>query len=235
MVVCRLGLVGHLVVGCRFWWGWVWIRRVGRGLPATWNVGRRVGVPGLRNPLPNATYTVDGRLHYTTDAWSRTVRLEVDILGDVVERFRSRSDTVQGHVKDYGNELASKYDTKFNGGHIVGARSGGPRRSSTQLPCWRKSTSTELTANSSRTTSLSRRLPPILRTIGILWWSSSIRIQSIPPSLPTVRKSRSGSKQVGLTPMGCCGLVHLRMFFLGLKEIDCVRRSPDVLRSIRSL
>lgn len=126
MVVCRLGLVGHLVVGCRFWWGWVWIRRVGRGLPATWNVGRRVGVPGLRNPLPNATYTVDGRFHYTTDAWSRTVRLEVDMLGDVAERFRSRSDTVQGHVKDYGNELASKYDTKFNGGHIVGARSGGP-------------------------------------------------------------------------------------------------------------
>ena len=82
--------------------------------------------PDLRNPLPNVTYTVDGRFHYTTDAWSRTVRLEVDMLGDVVERFRSRSDTVQGHVKDYGNELASKYDTKFNGGHIVGARSGGP-------------------------------------------------------------------------------------------------------------
>ena len=82
--------------------------------------------PDLRNPLPNATYTVDGRFHYTTDAWSRTVRLEVDMLGDVAERFRSRSDTVQGYVKDYGNELASKYDTKFNGGHIVGARSGGP-------------------------------------------------------------------------------------------------------------
>lgn len=82
--------------------------------------------PDLRNPLPNATYTVDGRFHYTTDAWSRTVRLEVDILGDVVERFRSRSDTVQGHVKDYGNEIASKYKTKFNGRYIVGARSGGP-------------------------------------------------------------------------------------------------------------
>ena len=82
--------------------------------------------PDLRNPLPNATYTVDGRFHYTTDVWSRTVRLEVDILGDVAERFRSRSDTVQGHVKDYGNQFASKYNTKFNGGYIVGARSGGP-------------------------------------------------------------------------------------------------------------
>ena len=92
--------------------------------------------PDLRNPLPNATYTVDGRFHYTTDAWSRTVRLEVDILGDVVERLRSRSDTVQGHVKDYGNKLASKYDMKFNGGGILSEQGpGAPRRRSTQSPC----------------------------------------------------------------------------------------------------
>ena len=116
MVVCRWGLAGRLVVGCRFRRGRVWIRRMGRLLPATWNVGRRVGVPDLRHPLPNATYTVGGMFHYTTDAWSRTVRLEVDMLGDVAERFRSPSDSVQGHVKDYGNELASRYDTKFNGG-----------------------------------------------------------------------------------------------------------------------
>ena len=82
--------------------------------------------PDLRNPLPNATYTVDGRFHYTTDAWSRTLLLEVDMLGDVAERFRCRSDSVQGHVKDYGNELASEYDTTYNGGHVAGARSGGP-------------------------------------------------------------------------------------------------------------
>jgi len=30
--------------------------------------------PDLRIPLPNATYTVDGRFHYTTDGWARTVR-----------------------------------------------------------------------------------------------------------------------------------------------------------------
>lgn len=156
MVVCRLGLVGRLVVGRRFRRGRVWTRRVGRGLPATWNVGRRVGVPGLRNPLSNATYTVDGRFHYTTDAWFRTVRLEVDMLGDVAERFRSRSDTVQGHVKDYGNELASKYDTKFNGGHIVGARSGGPRRRSTWWRCLRRSTRIRAAARWSRTRTSSR-------------------------------------------------------------------------------
>ena len=48
------------------------------------------------------------------------------MLGDVAERFRCRSDSVQGHVNDYGNELASEYDTTYNGGHVAGARSGGP-------------------------------------------------------------------------------------------------------------
>ena len=82
--------------------------------------------PDLRNPLPNATYTVDGRFHYTTDDWARTVRLEVDRLDKVGEAFRCRSDSVQGHVNDYGNELASEYDTTYNGGYVAGARSGGP-------------------------------------------------------------------------------------------------------------
>ena len=48
------------------------------------------------------------------------------MLGDVAERFRFRSDSVQGHVKGYGNDLASEYDTTYNGGHVAGARSGGP-------------------------------------------------------------------------------------------------------------
>ena len=82
--------------------------------------------PDLRQPYPNATYTVDGRFHYTTDGWARTVRLEVDRLDKVGEAFRCRSDSVQGHVKDYGNELASEYDATYNGGHVAGARSGGP-------------------------------------------------------------------------------------------------------------
>ena len=82
--------------------------------------------PDLRQPYPNATYTVDGKFHYTTDDWARTVRLEVDRLDKVGEAFRCRSDSVQGHVKDYGNELASEYDATYNGGHVAGARSGGP-------------------------------------------------------------------------------------------------------------
>ena len=82
--------------------------------------------PDLRHPFPNATYTVDGRFHYTTDASPRTLLLEVDMSGDVAERFRFQSDSVQGHVKDYGNDLASEYDTTYNGGHVAGARSGGP-------------------------------------------------------------------------------------------------------------
>lgn len=48
------------------------------------------------------------------------------MLGDVAERFRFQSDSVQGHVKAYGNDLASEYDTAYNGGHVAGARSGGP-------------------------------------------------------------------------------------------------------------
>ena len=36
--------------------------------------------------------------------------LEVDMLGDVAERFRFQSDSVQGHVKGYGNDLASEYE-----------------------------------------------------------------------------------------------------------------------------
>ena len=47
-------------------------------------------------------------------------------MGDVAERFRFQSDSVQGHVKAYGNDLASEYDTAYNGGHVAGARSGGP-------------------------------------------------------------------------------------------------------------
>ena len=52
--------------------------------------------------------------------------MEVDVLGDVGEWFRSRSDAVQKRVKDYGNDLASEYATTYNGGHVAGARSGGP-------------------------------------------------------------------------------------------------------------
>ncbi|MDT0249976.1 hypothetical protein RMW62_12905, partial [Actinomyces oris] len=32
----------------------------------------------LQNPLPNATYSVDGKFHYVTDEHARTVRMEVD-------------------------------------------------------------------------------------------------------------------------------------------------------------
>ena len=82
--------------------------------------------PDLRNPLPNATYTVDGRFHYTTDGWARTVRLEVDRLDVVGEAFRSRSGHVQSKVNKYGSELAADIDQRYEGGHIVGDQFGGP-------------------------------------------------------------------------------------------------------------
>ena len=126
MVVCRWGLVGCLVVACCFRRGRVWVRRVGRRLSATWNVGSRVLVPDLRNPLPNATYTVDGWFHYTTDGWARTVRLEVDRLDKVGEAFRSRCGYIQSRVNKYGSELAADIDQRYEGGHIVGDQFGGP-------------------------------------------------------------------------------------------------------------
>ena len=82
--------------------------------------------PDLRNPLPNATYTVDGRFHYTTDGWARTVRLEVDRLDKVGEAFRSRSSYIQSKVNKYGSELAADIDQRYEGGHIVGHQFGGP-------------------------------------------------------------------------------------------------------------
>ena len=64
----------------------------------------------MRNPLPNATYTVDGRFHYTTDGWARTVRLEVDRLDKIGDAFRSRSGYIQSKVNKYGSELAADID-----------------------------------------------------------------------------------------------------------------------------
>mgnify|MGYP000850655211 FL=1 len=82
--------------------------------------------PDLRNPLPNATYTVDGRFHYTTDGWARTVRLEVDRLDKVGEAFRSRSGYIQSRVNKYGSDLTDQHHRKYEGGHIVGHQFGGP-------------------------------------------------------------------------------------------------------------
>ena len=82
--------------------------------------------PDLRNPLPNATYTVDGRFHYTTDGWARTVRLEVDRLDKVGEAFRSRSSYIQSRVNKYGSDLTAQHHKKYEGGHIVGHQFGGP-------------------------------------------------------------------------------------------------------------
>ena len=82
--------------------------------------------PDLRNPLPNATYTVDGRFHYTTDGWARTVRLEVDRFDIVGEAFRSRSGHIQSKVNKYGSDLVAGTNRKYEGGHIVGDQFGGP-------------------------------------------------------------------------------------------------------------
>ena len=80
----------------------------------------------VRNPLPNATYTVDGRFHYTTDGWARTVRLEVDRFDIVGDAFRSRVGRIQSKVNKYGSDLVAGTNKKYEGGHIVGHQFGGP-------------------------------------------------------------------------------------------------------------
>ena len=76
--------------------------------------------------MPNATYTVDGRFHYTTDGWARTVRLEVDRLDKVGDAFRSRSGYIQSKVNKYGSDLTAQHHKKYERGHIVGHQFGGP-------------------------------------------------------------------------------------------------------------
>ncbi|WP_168708176.1 DNA/RNA non-specific endonuclease [Actinomyces procaprae] len=78
--------------------------------------------PDLKDPLPNATYTVDGKFHYTTDEWGRTVRLQVDRLDWVPEDARYRSESAQKRIGHYGDGLGGGYD----GGHLAGAEYGGP-------------------------------------------------------------------------------------------------------------
>ena len=69
---------------------------------------------------------MDGRFHYTTDGWARTVRLEVDRLDKIGDAFRSRSGYIQSKVNKYGSELAADIDQRYEGGHIVGHQFGGP-------------------------------------------------------------------------------------------------------------
>ncbi|WP_199176307.1 DNA/RNA non-specific endonuclease, partial [Actinomyces qiguomingii] len=78
--------------------------------------------PDLKDPLPNATYTVDGKFHYTTDEWGRTVRLQVDRLDVVPEGERYRSESAQKRIGHYGDGLGGGYQ----GGHMAGAEYGGP-------------------------------------------------------------------------------------------------------------
>ncbi|SDN79884.1 DNA/RNA non-specific endonuclease [Actinomyces ruminicola] len=78
--------------------------------------------PDLKDPLPNATYTVDGKFHYTTDEWGRTVRLQVDRLDVVGPDGVYESKAAQRRIGHYGDGLGGG----FQGGHLTGKRFGGP-------------------------------------------------------------------------------------------------------------
>ena len=82
----------------------------------------------LRNPFPNATYTVDGKFHYTTDEWSRTIRVEIDSMPQVDKNERVRSDALQSNVAKIGKSAypeSSYPKLTYDGGHLAGAQFGG--------------------------------------------------------------------------------------------------------------
>ncbi|AYD89357.1 hypothetical protein D5R93_03470 [Actinomyces lilanjuaniae] len=118
--------------------------------------------PDLRDPLPSATYTVDGRFHYTTDEWGRTVRIQVDGLDEVSETYDSSR--ARRRIGNYGGD-------GFDGGHLIAHRFGGGRRTSTWCLCAEPSTRglrgcTRTVTRSSRTTSPPAREPTRTSTSG---------------------------------------------------------------------
>lgn len=83
----------------------------------------------LNHPLPNATYTVDGRFHYTTDECARTVRCQVDRL-ELAEDGGVRKLHIQNMVGHYGDDLPGTYE----GGHLIATQYGGPPESINIVP-----------------------------------------------------------------------------------------------------
>lgn len=79
--------------------------------------------PDLQNPLPNATYTVDGKFHYTTDEYARTVRVEVDHMYRIPKNHRVREGDTQSAAGHIGDSVDP--DVTWNGGHLAGTQFGG--------------------------------------------------------------------------------------------------------------
>ena len=78
----------------------------------------------LQHPLPNATYSVDGKFHYVTDEHARTTHMEVD--GEMSPKPKDvdgvRSTDTQRRVNANGSALPGEH----NGGHIAGTQFYGP-------------------------------------------------------------------------------------------------------------
>lgn len=80
----------------------------------------------LQHPLPNATYSVDGKFHYVTDEHARTARMEVDGHMEPLDKANgekgARSAHTQRKVKALGDDLPGEH----NGGHGAGTQFHGP-------------------------------------------------------------------------------------------------------------
>jgi|GEM_PF-406243 len=80
----------------------------------------------LQHPLPNATYSVDGKFHYVTDEHARTSHMEVDGHMEPLDKDNGekgvRSAHTQRKVKALGDDLPGEH----NGGHGAGTQFHGP-------------------------------------------------------------------------------------------------------------
>ncbi|WP_245572241.1 DNA/RNA non-specific endonuclease [Actinomyces gerencseriae] len=72
--------------------------------------------------MPDTTYTVDEKFHYTTDDQARTIRCQVDSMDPIPAADRMRDPAIQKEVARYGSSL----DGTYEGGHLVGTQFGGP-------------------------------------------------------------------------------------------------------------
>ena len=77
----------------------------------------------LQKPLPNATYTVDGMFHYTTDEWARTARAEMDYLHVVDKDDTARHRNTQSTVAGIGRSVYPRKN--WDGGNLAGTRFAG--------------------------------------------------------------------------------------------------------------
>ncbi|MGQ0777601.1 MAG: DNA/RNA non-specific endonuclease [Pseudonocardiales bacterium] len=96
------------------------------GTKGAWN-------PELERPLPNATYVVDNRYVYETDALGRTEHMHTDDLG-----YDDRVDTDDRRNRSGQSEVGNRGGGGYEGGHLAGTKFLGPGERINLVPMLRE-------------------------------------------------------------------------------------------------